>query len=196
MKFFDRYSAAVQGPSAALHPDIFPERRSIEFNNHRWSLFLIGFCMIVAWGPQAGAAQAEALETEDGISPPSIAVQGSLYAVKSETVRVVTAYNVGDPRQTDDTPCIAANGQNICRALLQGKNHCAANFVPLGTLIHIDKVGHCRVTDRTNRRYRNRVDIAMLRHEYKKARRFGRQKLHVKILRPILPAASLAYEQK
>lgn len=155
--------------------------------------------MIVALGPQAGAAQEEALKTENGISPHSIAVRGSLYAVKSETVRVVTAYNVGDPRQTDDTPCIAANGQNICRALLQGQQHCAANFVPLGTLIHIDKVGHCRVTDRTNRRYQNRVDIAMHKNEYKKARRFGRQKLHVKILKPILPvlpAPLLAYEQK
>ena len=106
----------------------------------------------------------------------------SYYKVKSETIRVVTAYNVGDPSQTDDTPCISANGENICRALAEGEMRCAANFVPLGSRLHVDKIGVCLVTDRMNRRYRNRVDIAMQKDEYRKARRFGRQKLQVKIL--------------
>ena len=106
----------------------------------------------------------------------------SYYKVKSETIRVVTAYNVGDPRQTDDTPCISANGENICRALAEGGMRCAANFVPLGSRLYVDKIGVCLVTDRTNRRYRNRVDIAMQKDEYRKALRFGRQKLRVKIL--------------
>jgi len=106
----------------------------------------------------------------------------SYYKVKSETIRVVTAYNVGDPRQTDDTPCISANGENICRALAEGGMRCAANFVPLGSRLYVDKIGVCLVTDRTNRRYRNRVDIAMQKSEYRKALRFGRQKLRVKIL--------------
>ena len=106
----------------------------------------------------------------------------SYYKVKSETIRVVTAYNVGDPRQTDDTPCISANGENICRALAEGGMRCAANFVPLGSRLYVDKIGVCLVTDRMNRRYRNRVDIAMQKGEYRKALRFGRQKLQVKIL--------------
>jgi 3D (Asp-Asp-Asp) domain-containing protein len=106
----------------------------------------------------------------------------SYYKVKSETIRVVTAYNVGDPRQTDDTPCISANGENICRALAEGEMRCAANFVPLGSHLHVEKIGVCLVTDRMNRRYRNRVDIAMQKDEYRKALRFGRQKLQVKIL--------------
>ena len=104
------------------------------------------------------------------------------YKVKSETIRVVTAYNVGDPRQTDDTPCISANGENICRALADGEMRCAANFVPLGSRLYVDKIGVCLVTDRMNKRYRNRVDIAMQKNDYRKALRFGRQKLHVKIL--------------
>ena len=104
------------------------------------------------------------------------------FKVKSETIRVVTAYNVGDPRQTDDTPCISANGENICKALAEGEMRCAANFVPLGSHLYVDKIGVCLVTDRMNRRYRNRVDIAMQKDEYRKARRFGKQKLHVKIL--------------
>ena len=105
-----------------------------------------------------------------------------LYKVKSETIRVVTAYNVGDPRQTDDTPCISANGENICKALANGEMRCAANFVPLGSRLYVDKFGVCLVTDRMNKRYRNRVDIAMRKDEYRKACRFGRQKLRVKIL--------------
>jgi len=104
------------------------------------------------------------------------------FIVESETIRVVTAYNAGDPRQTDDTPCISANGENLCKALAIGKKRCAANFVPLGSKLYVDKIGVCLVTDRTNKRYRNRVDIAMQKDEYKKARRFGRQKLNVKIL--------------
>ena len=104
------------------------------------------------------------------------------YIVRSETIRIVTAYNAGDVRQTDDTPCISANGENICKALAKGKKRCAANFVPLGSRLYVEKIGVCLVTDRTNKRYRNRVDIAMQKDEYQKARQFGRQKLTVKII--------------
>jgi len=118
----------------------------------------------------------------DSMMSPLLLHKSQKYTVKSETIRVVTAYNVGDPRQTDDTPCIAANGEDICSALAKGEMRCAANFVPLGSHLYVDKIGVCLVTDRMNRRYRNRVDIAMEKDEYRKARRFGRQKLHVKIL--------------
>ena len=118
----------------------------------------------------------------DSMMPPLLVHKSQNYRVKSETIRVVTAYNVGDPRQTDDTPCIAANGEDICSALAKGEMRCAANFVPLGSHLYVDKIGVCLVTDRMNKRYRNRVDIAMEKNEYYKARRFGRQKLHVKIL--------------
>ena len=104
------------------------------------------------------------------------------YIVRSETIRVVTAYNAGDPRQTDNTPCISASGENLCKALANGKKRCAANFVPLGSRLYVDKIGVCLVTDRTNKRYHNRVDIAMQKDEFQKARRFGRQKLTVKII--------------
>ena len=103
--------------------------------------------------------------------------------VVSETIREVTAYNAGDPKQTWGDPCISASGENICKALKKGEKRCAANFVALGTTLHIDKYGVCLVTDRMNRRYRNRVDIAMRSDEYRKARRFGKQKLRVKILK-------------
>ena len=121
----------------------------------------------------------------DQINSPLIVHNNQQYIVKSETIRIVTAYNAGDPRQTDDTPCISANGENLCDALAKGENRCAANFVPLGSLLYVDKIGVCLVTDRTNKRYRNRVDIAMQKDEYQKARRFGRQKLQVKIIMPV-----------
>ena len=118
----------------------------------------------------------------DPMMLPMLYQKNQQYKVTSETIRVVTAYNVGDPRQTDDTPCTSANGENICRALAEREMRCAANFVPLGSRLHVDKIGVCLVTDRMNKRYRNRVDIAMRKHEYRKALLFGRQKLHVKIL--------------
>ena len=118
----------------------------------------------------------------DPIKSPMFSHKNQRYFVESETIRVVTAYNAGDPRQTDDTPCISASGENICNALAKGKKRCAANFVPLGSRLYVEKFGMCLVTDRTNKRYRNRVDIAMQKKDYHKARQFGRQKLNVKIL--------------
>ena len=135
----------------------------------------ISMIILAACG-SAGADQSNSL---------SLIHKNQQYIVKSETIRIVTAYNAGDPRQTDDTPCISANGENICDALAKGQKRCAANFVPLGSQLYVDKIGVCLVTDRMNKRYRNRVDIAMLKDEYHKARRFGRQKLNVKIITPI-----------
>ena len=103
--------------------------------------------------------------------------------VISETIREVTAYNVGDPSQNDSDPCIAASGENICAALTAGAKRCAANFVALGTRLDIENFGICTVTDRMNARYRNRVDVAMELWEKRKAIEFGLQKLRVKILK-------------
>ena len=107
----------------------------------------------------------------------------SSYHTVSETVRYVTAYNVGDPNQNHGDPCISANGENICEALELGAKRCAANFVPFGTTLFIQAFGFCVVTDRTNSRYQNRVDIAMKSNERRKAKKFGKKKLHVKILK-------------
>jgi len=107
----------------------------------------------------------------------------STYEVISDKIRVVTAYNVGDPNQTWGDPCISASGENLCNELNSGKKRCAANFVPIGTQLYVENFGICRVSDRMNRRFKNRVDIAMKRDELKKAKVFGKQRLRVKILR-------------
>lgn len=128
---------------------------------------------------------ASAIAHTGEINSPLLIYRDQQYYVESETIRIVTAYNAGDPDQTDDTPCISANGEDLCAALAEGRKRCAANFVPLGSNLYVDKIGVCLVTDRTNGRYRNRVDIAMPKHERQKAFRFGRQKLHVKIIMPV-----------
>jgi 3D (Asp-Asp-Asp) domain-containing protein len=94
-------------------------------------------------------------------------------------IREVTAYNVGDPSQTDGSPCISANGENICNAIAQGYKRCAANFVPLGTDLYIQNYGECKVVDRMNSRYQNRVDISFGADEKERAIKFGLQNLLV-----------------
>jgi 3D (Asp-Asp-Asp) domain-containing protein len=95
-------------------------------------------------------------------------------------VREVTAYNVGVREQTSDTPCIGAGGHDLCR-LTERIKVCAANFVPLGTILEIEKVGECVVLDRMHRRFPHRVDIAMRDHETREAREFGLQRRVVQV---------------
>jgi 3D (Asp-Asp-Asp) domain-containing protein len=91
-------------------------------------------------------------------------------------VREVTAYNVGAREQTDDDPCIGASGQNLCELVEREVKVCAANFVPLGTILRIEGYGMCVVLDRTHRRFAHRVDVAMRDNEIEEARQFGLQK--------------------
>lgn len=111
---------------------------------------------------------------------------GQTVAVPDEpegTIREATAYNVGDPDQTDDSPCLTADGSNACEELARGKKICAANFVPIGTKLIITGIGICTVKDRMHRRFKDRVDIAMQAHEKQRARKFGLQKLEVRVLK-------------
>ena len=94
-------------------------------------------------------------------------------------VRKVTAYNVGDPKQTHSRPCIGASGDNLCDLVKRGVNVCAANFVPLGSKLYVEKFGQCVVLDKMNARFGNRVDLAMKKSEYGRAKKFGVQKLNV-----------------
>ena len=113
------------------------------------------------------------------------AAEDRIFIATHETIRIVTAYNAGDEKQTDDTPCIGAANTDICKSLEEGQKICAANFVPLGTKLFVDKVGVCTVADRMNRRFGQRVDIAMKKDEYKQALIFGKQELRVLILEEV-----------
>lgn len=102
---------------------------------------------------------------------------------QASTIREVTAYNVGDPAQTDGRPCQAADGSNACDELARGEKICAANFVPIGTRLIVKGIGVCTVKDRMNSRFENRIDIAMQAHEKERARSFGLRNLEVRILK-------------
>ena len=94
---------------------------------------------------------------------------------------MVTAYNAGDVNQTDDDPCKSATGDDICELLEQGINVCAINSLPFYSILEVDKMGECVVLDRTNSRYKNRVDWAMKLSEKDRAIKFGKQKLEIKV---------------
>jgi 3D (Asp-Asp-Asp) domain-containing protein len=108
--------------------------------------------------------------------------RNSSFGPVNYTLRRVTAYNVGDSVQTDASPCIGAGHENLCQALARGEKVCAANFVPINTYLHIQNYGICRVADRMNRRFKNRVDIAMETRQKHKAVKFGVQNLPVTVL--------------
>ncbi len=121
-------------------------------------------------------------EVQEGSHDGEPQLSSKVYKLFSRETRRVTAYNVGDVSQSDNSPCNSANGEDICRALDLGYTRCGANFVPFGTKLIVSGIGECLVTDRMNERYPNDVDIAMKLSEKQKARDFGVQYLEVSIL--------------
>lgn len=107
-----------------------------------------------------------------------------VYEIVKEYEAVVTAYNAGDPNQCDSTPCIAANGENVCTAVALGHKRCASNNLPFGTRLYVEGYGECLVTDRMNSRYQNgEIDVAMPADQKEEAIKFGAHKRLVKILK-------------
>lgn len=103
------------------------------------------------------------------------------HKVVDEYYAVATAYNAGDPRQCDDTPCIASDGENICTALALGYKRCASNDYPFGTRLYVDGYGECLVVDRM--KVHGKIDVAFPLHQYKKAIQFGARRRLIKVLK-------------
>lgn len=101
-------------------------------------------------------------------------------------LRTVTAYT-STVAQTDDTPCIAADGTDICERYAQGESICAANFVPLGTILLLDTSDTpdgedaivCVVADRMGSAHPEDVDLYM-GDDLPRALEFGKQDLFVR----------------
>lgn len=77
------------------------------------------------------------------------------------STHTMTAYN-SEIGQTDDSPCITANGFNVCKHGIE--DTIAANFLPLGTKVKIPELFGDRVfvvRDRMNKKHPNRVDVWM-----------------------------------
>jgi len=101
------------------------------------------------------------------------------YRARREVVTTVTAYNPV-PEQTDSTPCLTANGTDICS---EPKAIIAANWLPFGTKVQIpdyfgDKI--FEVQDRMNQRYSDRVDVLM--YDLDEAKKFGKRRLRIIVL--------------
>ena len=102
------------------------------------------------------------------------------YQVVKVSQHRITAYT-SEVAQTDDTPCITANGYNVCEG--ENEDTIAANFLPFGAKVRIPELFGDRVfvvRDRMNRRYPNKVDVWMRdKHE---AIEFGNQLAKIEIL--------------
>ena len=93
----------------------------------------------------------------------------------------MTAYN-SEPGQTDNSPCITANGFNVCDNGIE--DTIAANFLPFGSKVKIPELFGDRVfvvRDRMNKRFSNRVDIWMI--ERPDAVKFGVKVARIEVLR-------------
>jgi len=92
----------------------------------------------------------------------------------------VTAYSSTED-QTDSSPCITANGYDVCSK--NNEDVVAANFLPFGAKVRFpykfDKDRYFYVQDRMNERYPNRIDIWMKSRAA--AKEFGIKRLRVEI---------------
>lgn len=92
----------------------------------------------------------------------------------------MTAYN-SEVGQCDDTPCITANGFDVCKH--NSEDTVATNILPFGTKIRIPEYFGDRVfvvRDRMNKRYTHRLDIWM--KDKTDARKFGLKYTKIEIL--------------
>lgn len=126
------------------------------------------------------AENSEITVANEPVEAINITPQEPEMGVKSVSTHVITAYN-SDPAQTDSTPCITANGFNVCEHGIE--DTVAANFLPFGTKIRMPELYGDRVfvvRDRMNSRYTSRIDIWML--EKADARNFGVQRVVIEVL--------------
>jgi 3D (Asp-Asp-Asp) domain-containing protein len=92
----------------------------------------------------------------------------------------ITAYN-SEAAQTDDSPCITANGFNVCEHGTE--DTIAANFLKFGTKVRIPELFGDRVfvvRDRMNRRHADRVDVWM--NNRQDALKFGIRVAKIEVL--------------
>lgn len=91
----------------------------------------------------------------------------------------VTAFS-STLEETDDTPCLTANGYNLCTH--NQENVVACNFLPFGTKIKFPELDPDQVyivVDRMHERYNSRIDI--WKKSQSAARTFGIKYLTVEI---------------
>jgi len=100
----------------------------------------------------------------------------SLPSLEEKTVSM-SAYT-SRVEETDSTPCISADGTNICKY-----DGCvvASNDYPFDTVVDIEGFGECVVKDRMSSRYTGTGNMDMyFGHDLEGAIQFGRQNLKIR----------------
>lgn len=93
----------------------------------------------------------------------------------------VTAYN-SVPWQTDASPCISADGSNICKLKERGEQSCAA-ALPFGTKVNVPGFGVCTVRDRLAPKFSYRIDLYFGgADQIKAAKQWGKRHVEVAVL--------------
>jgi len=125
-------------------------------------------------------SSAEVLSIKDVSASSTVATSSKAVKVVRESTHTMTAYN-SEAGQTDNSPCITANGFNVCKHGIE--DTIAANFLPLGTKVKIPDLYGDRifvVRDRMNKKHPNRVDVWMKdRHD---ALQFGVRIAKIQVL--------------
>jgi 3D (Asp-Asp-Asp) domain-containing protein len=106
--------------------------------------------------------------------------ENGAWEAESTTNRTITAYN-SEVGQCDDSPCITANGFNVCEHGIE--DTIAANFLKFGTKVRIPELFGDRVfivRDRMNGRFSDRVDVWMVNKQ--DARNFGVKFAKIEVL--------------
>lgn len=100
--------------------------------------------------------------------------------VRSTSLHTMTAYN-SEAAQTDNSPCITANGFNVCEHGVE--DTIAANFLKIGTKVRIPELFGDRifiVRDRMHARHATRVDVWFKDHAA--AMKFGIKVAKIEVL--------------
>lgn len=137
---------------------------------------------------------AETIEPQQSILLPNMIIKADLEAEEKVYLimpiyepRVAKTYNLivtaysSTPDQTDSTPCITANGFDLCAH--NQEDVVAANFLPFGTKIKIPEYFGDRiftVQDRMNDRYYYRVDVWL--ESFQAAKSFGAHYTVIEVL--------------
>lgn len=152
--------------------------RNTEINYEK--VFVLTFVGIMLYALVIGVMTLVEINTYNNIQCPTIR-RVLTPEVKAETLNRVTAEVssfTASQDETDNTPCITADGTNICGA---NENIVANNCLKFGTKVEIDGIVY-RVADRMNARYGcNHYDI--LKNNKTEAINFGRQIKEVIIYR-------------
>lgn len=114
--------------------------------------------------------QASLIAMKEMTLPAPLSSEGKTVSMTAYTSRV---------EETDSSPCISADGTNICKY-----DGCivASNDYPFDTLLVVEGFGECVVKDRMSSRYTGTGNMDMyFGKNLKGALRFGRQNLKIRV---------------